>query len=140
MTTQFLCVYRGGDFPRQSTTSFDEPVNTAGTNDLDRIRTYAYRALQDRDGFYSENVNLDADFLQRPMKIEHLLNLGGDWFALMVVTRQKVARKVMKIEEIYEAVLAHNESFSFILLTSEDCQSIIEAQLGESIPGVLFTR
>lgn len=140
MTVEFLCVYRGGDFPAQSTTSFDEPVNTAGTSDLDRIRTYAYRALNDRDGFYSENVNLDADFLQRPMKIEHLLNLEGDWFALMVVTRQKVARKIMKIEEIYEATLARNISFSFILITSEDCQAVIETQLNGVIPRVLFTR
>ncbi len=140
MIIQFPHVYRGGDFPERSTTSFTEPVNTAGTNDLDRIRTYAYRALQDRDGFYSENVNLDAEFLQRPMKIEHLLNLEGNWFALMVVTRQKVARKIMKIEEIYEATLPHNESFSFILFTSEDCQTVIETQLSDAIPGILFRR
>lgn len=140
MTTQFLCVYRGGEFPGQSTTSFNEPIDTAGTNDLDRIRTYAYRALQDQDGFYSENVNLDADFIQRPMKIEHLLNLEGDWFALVVVTRQKVARKIIKIKEIYEAALPHKESFSFILFTSEDCQADIETQLSGAISGVLFTR
>lgn len=140
MTVEFLCVHRGGNFPGQSTTSFNEPVDTAGTNDLDRMRTYAYRALQDQDGFYSENENLDADFLQRPMKIEHLLNVEGEWFALMVVTKQKIDRKIMKMIEVYEATLAHNESFSFILFTSEDCQTVIETQLGGSIPRVLFSR
>jgi len=140
LTTQFLCVYRGGDFPAQSTTSIDEAVNTAGTSDLDRIRTYAYRALNDRDGFYSENVNLDADFLQRPMKINHLLNLEGNWFALMAVTKQKVTRKVMNINEIHNATLPHNESFSFILFTSEDCQATIEPQLSTLSSPVIYVR
>ena len=84
---KMLRVYRGGTYPTISEIFHDEPFEVDSTSTQDIMRNYAYNKLQTDDGNYSENMNIVSDYSERPLKLENVLLLGGEWFVLFVIKK-----------------------------------------------------
>ena len=129
-----LRVYRGGTYPTISEIFHDEPFEVDSTSTQDIMRNYAYNKLQTDDGNYSENMNIVSDYSERPLKLENVLLLGGEWFVLFVIQKQsKLQRKILQINELNEIAQNYSQTLKFIIFSTQEFKSQINNELDVNV-------
>lgn len=129
-----LRVYRGGTYPTISEIFHDEPFEVDSTSNQDIMRNYAYNKLQTDDGNYSENMNIVSDYSERPLKLENVLLLGGEWFVLFVIKKQsKLQRKILQINELNEIAQNYSQTLKFIIFSTQEFKSQINNELDVNV-------
>ena len=129
-----LRVYRGGTYPTISEIFHDEPFEVDSTSTQDIMRNYAYNKLQTDDGNYSENMNIVSDYSERPLKLENVLLLGGEWFVLFVIKKQsKLQRKILQINELNEIAQNYSQTLKFIIFSTQEFKSQINNELDDNV-------
>jgi hypothetical protein len=129
-----LRVYRGGTYPTISEIFHDEPFEVDSTSTQDIMRNYAYNKLQTDDGNYSENMNIVSDYSERPLKLENVLLLGGEWFVLFVIKKQsKLQRKILQINELNEIAQNYSQTLKFIIFSTQEFKSQINNELDVNV-------
>ena len=129
-----LRVYRGGTYPTISEIFHDEPFEVDSTSNQDIMRNYAYNKLQTDDGNYSENMNIVSDYSERPLKLENVLLLGGEWFVLFVIQKQsKLQRKILQINELNEIAQNYSQTLKFIIFSTQEFKSQINNELDVNV-------
>jgi hypothetical protein len=129
-----LRVYRGGTYPTISEIFHDEPFEVDSTSTQDIMRNYAYNKLQTDDGNYSENMNIVSDYSERPLKLENVLLLGGEWFVLFVIQKQsKLQRKILQINELNEIAQNYSQTLKFIIFSTQEFKSQINNELDDNV-------
>jgi len=131
---KMLRVYRGGTYPTISEIFHDEPFEVDSTSTQDIMRNYAYNKLQTDDGNYSENMNIVSDYSERPLKLENVLLLGGEWFVLFVIQKQsKLQRKILQINELNEIAQNYSQTLKFIIFSTQEFKSQINNELDDNV-------
>ncbi len=98
------------------------------------MRNYAYNKLQTDDGNYSENMNIVSDYSERPLKLENVLLLGGEWFVLFVIKKQsKLQRKILQINELNEIAQNYSQTLKFIIFSTQEFKSQINNELDDNV-------
>ena len=134
MNMKMLRVYRGGTYPTISEIFHDEPFEVDSTSNQDIMRNYAYNKLQTDDGNYSENMNIVSDYSERPLKLENVLLLGGEWFVLFVIKKQsKLQRKILQINELNEIAQNYSQTLKFIIFSTQEFKSQINNELDVNV-------
>ena len=134
MNMNMLRVYRGGTYPTISEIFHDEPFEVDSTSTQDIMRNYAYNKLQTDDGNYSENMNIVSDYSERPLKLENVLLLGGEWFVLFVINKQsKLQRKILQINELNEIAQNYSQTLKFIIFSTQEFKSQINNELDVNV-------
>lgn len=134
MNMNMLRVYRGGTYPTISEIFHDEPFEVDSTSTQDIMRNYAYNKLQTDDGNYSENMNIVSDYSERPLKLENVLLLGGEWFVLFVIKKQsKLQRKILQINELNEIAQNYSQTLKFIIFSTQEFKSQINNELDDNV-------
>ena len=134
MNMNMLRVYRGGTYPTISEIFHDEPFEVDSTSNQDIMRNYAYNKLQTDDGNYSENMNIVSDYSERPLKLENVLLLGGEWFVLFVIQKQsKLQRKILQINELNEIAQNYSQTLKFIIFSTQEFKSQINNELDVNV-------
>ena len=134
MNMNMLRVYRGGTYPTISEIFHDEPFEVDSTSNQDIMRNYAYNKLQTDDGNYSENMNIVSDYSERPLKLENVLLLGGEWFVLFVIQKQsKLQRKILQINELNEIAQNYSQTLKFIIFSTQEFKSQINNELDDNV-------
>jgi len=79
-------------------------------------------------------MNIVSDYSERPLKLENVLLLGGEWFVLFVINKQsKLQRKILQINELNEIAQNYSQTLKFIIFSTQEFKSQINNELDVNV-------